>query len=146
MATAARLGLLCALGALLVSGCGGGGGGASRYNKPTFVACLNQHGVPTQDLSNPVTAADKAVAALLKPISPNMIAAKFPDGFVGVAFASSSAGAARILAKFKQLMKSPSATPGKVQQVGSLVILTNPHTTAGTQKTLAACESSAAIH
>lgn len=128
-----------------LAGCGGGGSG-TRYSKPALVACLHQQGVPTQDISHPVTASDKQVATVLKPIDPNIVVAKFQSGeFVGIAFAADNAGASRVLGELQKLAKRPGATPGKITQKGSIVVLTNLHITAGVQKTLDQCESNAAI-
>jgi len=130
--------------AVPVAGCGGAGSG-THYSRPALVACLRRHGVPTRDISHPVTAFDTHVATFLKPIDPNFIGAKFQSGeFVGIAFAADSAGASKVRGELQKLTKSPGATPGKVTQKGSIVVLTYPHVTAGVQKTLDQCESNAA--
>lgn len=129
---------------VVISGCGGHN--ATRYSKPAFVACLEQDGVPSQDIKHPVTALDRAVANALRPIAPNLIVAKFRDGeFVGVAFAADAARASQILRAFKKLVKLPGATPGKLILAGNLVLLTNPHITAGVKSTINACEADAVI-
>ena len=130
--------------AVPVAGCGGASSGA-HYSRPALVACLHQRGVPTRDISHPVTAFDKQVATFLKPIDPNFVGAKFQsDEFVGIAFAADSAGASNVRGELQKLAKSPGATPGKITQKGSIVVLTRPHVTAGVQKTLDQCESNAA--
>jgi hypothetical protein len=131
--------------ACVLTGCGGGGSSA-RYSKPAMVKCLQDHGVPSQDISHPVTAEDKQVAKLLRPIAPNTIVAQFnSDEFVGISFAADSAGATRILHAFQKLAKSPGATPGTIRKVGNLVLLQDPHPTQGTQQTLATCEKQAKL-
>ena len=130
--------------AVTVAACGGGSSG-THYSRPALVACLDQQGVGTQDISHPVTAFDKQVATFLKPIDPNFIGAKFQSGeFVGIAFAADSAGASKVRGELQMLAKSPGATPGKITQKGSIVVLTYPHVTAAVQKTLDHCESNAA--
>ena len=109
------------------------------------MACLDQKGVLTRDISHPVTAFDQQPATFLKPIDPNFVGAKFPSGeFVGIAFAPDSAGASKVRRELQKLAKGPGATSGKITQKGSIVVLTYPHVTAGVQKTLDECESSAA--
>ena len=130
--------------AVTVAACGGGSSG-THYSRPALVACLHKQGVLTRDISHPVTAFDKQVATFLKPIDPNFIGAKFQSGeFVGIEFAADSAGASKVRGELQKLAKSPGATPGKIAQKGSIVVLTYPHVTAGVQKTLDQCESNAA--
>ena len=130
--------------ALPVAGCGGAGSGA-RYSRPALVACLHQESVATRDISHPVTAFDKQVGRFLKPIDPNFIGARFQSGdFVGIAFAADSAGASKVRGELEKLAKRPGATPGRITQKGSIVVLTYPHVTAGVRKTLDQCESNAA--
>lgn len=140
-----RVGFLAAAAsaALLLAGCGSGSG--SRYSRPAFEACLHQHDVPTQALGQATTASDKAVAKLVLPIAPNFIAAAFPSKeYVAVAFAKDAAGAHRIRVAFDKLAKQ-ATTPGKITQTGNLVLITDPHITAGTANTLSDCEKSAAV-
>ena len=140
---------LAAVGSILllaepVAGCGGAGSGA-HYSRPALVACLHRQGVPTRDISHPATAFDRQVATFLKPIDPNFVGAEFQSGeFVGIAFAADSAGASNVRQELQKLANSPGATPGKIAQKGSIVVLTRPHVTAGVQKTLDRCESNAA--
>ena len=130
--------------AVTVAACGDVSGGV-HYSRPALVVCLHRQGVPTQDISHPVTAFDQQVATFLKPIDPNFIGAKFRSGeFVGIAFAADSARASKVRGELQKLAKSPGATPGKITQKGSIVVLTYPHVTAGVQRTLDQCESNAA--
>jgi hypothetical protein len=130
--------------AVPAAGCGGTSSGA-HYSRPALVACLHQQGVPTRDISHPATAFDRQVATFLKPIDPNFVGAKFQSGeFVGIAFTADSAGASNVRRELQKLATSPGATPGKITQKGSIVVLTYPHVTAGVQKTLDQCESNAA--
>jgi hypothetical protein len=130
--------------AVTVAGCGGGGSG-TRYSKPALVACLHGKGVQTQDISHPVTAADFAAARILKPIDPNMIAAKFPSGeIVAVAFNASSAGASKVRGELEKV-ENRTGGHGNVTQKGAIDVLASSHITAGVQNTLDQCESNAVI-
>jgi hypothetical protein len=131
--------------ALVLAGCGGGG--AKRFSRPAFEACLHDHSAQTQSYGQALGGADIHVKKLLQPIAPNLIAVKFPSGeFAGIAFSKDAAGARRIRDALTRIAKAGGTLDqGKFEQDGTLLLILPPHVTAGTDSIIKDCEKSSAL-
>jgi hypothetical protein len=131
-----RVGLLAVvvLGAALISGCGAGG--SVRYSEAALSACLRQNGA---QVYAPRTAQERAITREIGGSS-KLIGAQFPSGeWMGFFVAPNSSRASAIVSKLEDLQRR-GIGPGKMSQMGNLVVLAVEHSTKGVQNVVQSCE------